>query len=91
MDSVTPYVEWSSILKPEEAFNDSTLVSLGAAWTIYGVLYLYSDVVFSDGNFFVGNDGDYYYSNINAGIGDFGAIGNDTWNWLINFHFRYYF
>ena len=90
LDGVTPYVEWSSILKTEEAFNDSTMVSLGAVWTIYGALYMYSDLVFSDGNFFVGNDGD-DYGNLYAGVGDFGANGNDTWNWRINFNFRYYF
>ena len=90
LDGVTPYVEWSTILKTEEAFNDSTMVSLGAVWTIYGVLYMYSDLVLSDGNFFVGNDGD-DYGNLYAGVGDFGASGNDTWNWRINFNYRYYF
>ena len=81
LDSVTPYVEWSSILKQADEFNDSTLVTLGAAWTI-GALYLYSDLAFSDGNYYVGFD--------SAG-GDFGANGDDSWNWRINFNFRYYF
>ena len=81
LDSVTPYVEWSSILKQADDFNDSTLVTLGAAWTI-GALYLYSDLAFSDGNYYVGFD--------SAG-GDFGANGDDSWNWRINFNFRYYF
>lgn len=31
------------------------------------------------------------YGNLYAGVGDFGANGNDTWNWRINFNFRYYF
>ena len=81
LDSVTPYVEWSSILKQADGFNDSTLVTVGAAWTI-GALYMYSDLAFSDGNYFVGFD--------SAG-GDFGANGDDSWNWRLNFNFRYYF
>ena len=79
LDSVTPYVEWSSIMKPAEGFNDSTLVAAGAVWTIYGVLYMYSDLVFSDGSFWVG------------GNGDFGANANNDWEWRLNFNFRYYF
>ena len=36
LDSFTPYIEWSSVLKPAEGFNDSTLVTVGAAWTLSG-------------------------------------------------------
>ena len=79
LDSVTPYVEWSSILKSADGFNDSTLVMVGATWTIYGALYMYSDLAFSDGNYWIGSDG------------DFGANENNSWNWRINFNFRYYF
>ena len=89
LDGVTPYVEWSSIMKPADGLNDSTLVTVGAAWTI-GALYLYSDLAFSDGNFYVGNEGD-AYSNIYNGVGDLGANGNNDWNWRINLNFRYYF
>ena len=78
LDSVTPYVEWSSIMKPAEGFNDSTLVTVGAAWTI-GALYMYSDLVFSDGSYWIGSNG------------DFGANDNNEWEWRINFNFRYYF
>ena len=81
LDSVTPYVEWSSIIKSAEGFNDSSLVTVGASWTI-GALYMYTDVAFSDGNYFVGFD--------SAG-GDFGVNGDDSWNWRLNFNFRYYF
>ena len=94
VDSVTPYVEWSSIMKPVEGLNDSTLITVGAVWTIYGALYMYSELVFSDGNFFIGNRGDGNttdnYGNLN-GVGDFGANGNNAWNWRANFNFRYYF
>ena len=79
LDSVTPYVEWSSILKSADGFNDSTLVMVGATWTIYGALYMYSDLAFSDGSFWIGSDG------------DFGANENNPWNWRLNFNFRYYF
>ena len=81
LDSVTPYVEWSSILKLADGFNDSALATVGAAWTI-GSLYMYSDLAFSDGNYFVGFD--------SAG-GDFGVNEDDSWNWRLNFNFRYYF
>ena len=89
LDSVMPYVEASSILKTIEDYNPSTMVILGANWTFFGNLYLYSDVALSNGNFFVGNDGD-AYSNINS-VGDFGANGNDKWNLRVNFNFGYYF
>lgn len=77
LDDVTPYVEWSSIVKPADGFNDSTLVTMGAAWTLYGALYVYSELVFSDGSFFVGSNG------------DFGANDNNAWEWLLNFNFSY--
>lgn len=89
LDGVTPYVEWSAIMKPAERFNDSTLVTVGATWTI-GALYMYSDLLFSDGNYYIGNEGD-AYGNIYDGVGDFGANGNNDWNWRININFRYYF
>ncbi len=95
IDSVTPYVEWSTIMKMVDDFNDSTLVTVGASWTLLGSLYLYSDFALSNGNSFVGNvdaDGNKEgYANIYTGAGDFGANGNDAWNWRMNFNFGYYF
>ena len=95
IDSVTPYVEWSTILKTVDNFNPSTLVTLGASWTLFGALYVYSDFALSNGNFFVGNvdaDGNKEgYGNIYTGAGDFGANGNDAWNRRINVNFGYYF
>ena len=79
LDDVTPYVEWNSIVKPADGFNDSTLVTMGAAWTLYGALYVYSELVFSDGSFFVGSNG------------DFSANDNNAWEWLLNFNFSYEF
>ena len=81
LDSVTPYVEWSSILKQVDGFNDSSLITIGANWTI-GALYMYTDLFLSDGNYYVGFD--------SAG-GDFGVNEDDSWNWRLNFNFRYYF
>ena len=81
IDSVTPYAEWSTILKTVEDYNASTLVTVGASWTVLGALYVYSDIALTDGNFFVGNQG----SN------NFGANEDNVWNWRINFNFGYYF
>ena len=95
IDSVTPYAEWSTILKTVDNYNASTLGTLGASWTVLGALYVYSDLALSDGNFFVGNrtaDGKQEgYGNIYTGAGDFGANGNNAWNWRLNFNFGYYF
>jgi len=97
LDSVRPYVEYSSIIKEDNNFNDSQLVTLGAAWA-RGGWYIYTDLAFSDGNYFVGNetkDGKVEgYSNLfspTGGVGDFGANGNDYWNYRFNINFGYYF
>ncbi len=90
VDSVTPYVEWSTILKTVEDYNASTLVTVGASWTILSSLYLYSDVGITDGNFFVGNTDD-NYNNILTGVNHVGANGNNIWHWRVNFNFGYYF
>ena len=90
LNSVTPYIEGSTIMKSVEGFNNSTLVTLGSSWTLFGALYMYSDLGLSNGNGFVGNDGD-VYDNIYTGAGDYGANGNDKWNWRMNFNFGYYF
>ncbi len=84
LDSVTPYVEWSSIIKTAEDFNPSTLITIGASWTFYGALYVYSDFALSNGNPFVGNDG----------AGDLAANEDSDekkQNWRLNLNFGYYF
>ncbi len=95
VDSVTPYAEWSTIMKRVDDYNASTLVTVGASWTILESLYVYSDFALSDGNFFVGNKTDDNkregYGSIYDGAGDFGANGNNAWNWRLNFNFGYYF
>jgi len=89
LDYVLPYVEYSNIIKDEGDFNNSQMVTLGAAWASGG-WYIYSDLVFSDGNYFIGDDGD-DYSNLYQGVGDFGPTGNDKWNYRFNINFGYYF
>ena len=84
LDSVTPYVEYSSIFKTAEDFNPSTLITVGASWTLFGSLYVYSDFAFSDGNPFVGNDG----------AGNLAAnedYDEKKWNYRLNLNFGYYF
>ena len=88
LDYVLPYVEWSGILKDESTFNDSELFVVGAAWSSGG-WYIYRDLANSNGNFFVGNEGD-DYSTID-GVGDFGVNGNDEWNYRLNLNFGYYY
>lgn len=97
LDSVRPYIEYSSIVKEDGDFNDSQLVTLGAAWA-RGGWYIYTDLAFSDGNYFVGSETEdgtkEGYTNIfspTAGAGDFGANGNDHWNYRFNINFGYYF
>ena len=89
LDYVLPYLEYSSIVKDESDFNDSQMWTLGAAWA-RGSWYIYSDLVYSNGNYFVGDDGD-DYSSVANGVGDFGVNGNDKWNYRFNINFGYYF
>ena len=61
---------------------------LGSAWA-RGGWYIYSDLAYSNGNYFVGNKGD-DYSRVD-GVGDFGFNGNDDWNYRLNLNFGYYY
>lgn len=89
LDYVLPYIEYSNIIKDADAYNDSEMMTIGAAWAS-GDWYIYSDLVYSTGNYFIGNDGD-NYSNIYNGVGDFGVDGNDRRNYRFNINFGYYF
>jgi len=90
LDYVLPYLEYSNIIKDESSFNNSEMWTLGAAWA-RGGWYIYTDLVYSNGNYFVGNDGDDYANIINPGVGDFGVDGNDKWNYRFNINLGYYF
>lgn len=100
-ESITPYIEWSSIMKlahiPTEmpnagqAFNDNSLLTVGAAFA-KGGWYIYTDWVFSTGNLFVGNDyGTGNYVNIYDTGGANGASGRDDMKQRLNINFGYYF
>ncbi|MFP4156260.1 MAG: hypothetical protein ACLFU4_01435 [Opitutales bacterium] len=80
LDYVIPYVEYSSIVKAESSFNDSELFIVGAAWG-RGGWYIYTDLGFSNGNYFVGGDD----------FTTFGANPDDTWQTRFNINFGYYF
>lgn len=86
--SITPYLEWSSIVKEEDEYNDSSMWVAGALLH-WRELYIYAEVGVSDGNYFVGDEGDSYGSIY--GVGDFGANGNDRWNKRLEINIRHYF
>lgn len=100
-ESITPYIEWSSIMKlahiptgmpnAGQAFNDNSLLTVGAAFA-KGGWYIYTDWVFSTGNLFVGNDyGGCNYCNIYDTGGANGASGRDDMKQRLNINFGYYF
>ncbi|MGM0415950.1 MAG: hypothetical protein ACQEQK_03270 [Thermodesulfobacteriota bacterium] len=78
---VLPYVEYSSIMKEESNFNDSDMFVVGAAWA-NGGWYIYTDLAYSNGNDFVGNE---------SGWDRYGANADDEWEYRGNINFGYYF
>jgi hypothetical protein len=97
LDSVRPYLEYSNIMKQNDNLNDSELWVLGAAWA-RGGWYIYTDLAYSNGNNFVGSENHLGlaepYTNIytaDGGVGDWGAAGNNKWNYRFNINFGYYF
>jgi hypothetical protein len=90
LDYVLPYLEYSSLITDESSFNDSEMWVLGAAWA-RGGWYIYTDLAYSNGNYFVGNKGDSYGNIVDPGVGDFGVNGNDRWNYRFNINLGYYF
>lgn len=101
-DSITPYVEWSSITKlanvpmnaefnAGSAFNDSSLWVIGASWS-RGGWFNYLDLAISNGNGFVGNEfGSCNFCNIYDTGGTFGANKRGEWQKRLNINFGYYF
>jgi hypothetical protein len=96
IDSLTFYNDYSVIIKDGKDaagndLNDSTLNVTGVA-IASGGWYIYVDYAYSNGNYFVGNEGDVYGATYAASsVGDFGANGNDDWNGRFNINFGYYF
>lgn len=82
VDYVIPYFEYSSIIKEESNFNDSDLMTVGAAWG-RGGWYIYTELAASNGNDFVGGENGYNSR--------FGANPNDDWQSRFNINFGYYF
>ncbi|MFW6217482.1 MAG: hypothetical protein ACOC4K_00660, partial [Verrucomicrobiota bacterium] len=87
LDYVIPYVEYSSILKEASDFEDSELLTFGAAWA-RGGWYVYTDLVYSNGNDFVGNESDF---NEPERLGRVGGNLEDEWEYRFNINFGYYF
>jgi len=57
-----------------------------------GGWYIYVDYAYSNGNYFVGNEGDVYGDDYeSSAVGDFGAAQNDEWKGRFNINFGYYF
>jgi len=54
-----------------------------------GDWHIYSDLAYSNGNYFVGNEND-DYSRID-GVSDFGVNGNDHWYYRFNLNLGYYY
>ena len=89
LDYALPYIEYSSIIKDDATQNNSDLFVVGSAWS-HGNWYIYTDLAYSNGNFFVGDLKD-DYTNIYDGVGDFGSNGNTRWNYRFNLNMGYYF
>ncbi|WFB36027.1 hypothetical protein P3T73_17885 [Kiritimatiellota bacterium B12222] len=91
IDSITFYNDYSVIIKDADDFNDSALNVTGMA-IASGGWYIYVDYAYSNGNYFVGDEGDVYGdSYLNSSVGDFGANLNDEWKGRFNINFGYYF
>jgi len=91
IDSITFYNDYSVIMKDNDSFNDSALNVTGFAIANDG-WYIYVDYAYSNGNYFVGNEGDVYGDTyLESSVGDFGANRNDDWNGRFNINFGYYF
>ena len=91
LDYVVPYVEYSTIEKAEDEFNDSEMFVVGSAWA-NGGWYIYTDLAYSNGNDFVGNESG-YGANPAPGFASnrLGANPNHDWEYRFNINFGYYF
>lgn len=96
IDSITFYNDYSVIIKdgslPDgRELNNSAMNVTGMA-IASGGWYIYVDYDYSNGNYFVGNEGDVYGADYaSSAVGDFGADLNDEWKGRFNINFGYYF
>ncbi|WP_224772754.1 hypothetical protein [Pelagicoccus enzymogenes] len=82
LDSLRPYFEYSSVVKPDDGLNDSEFVTFGTAFA-RGPWYVYLDWVFSNGNEFVGGEVPYGQR--------MGRNPFDDWQQRINLNFGLYY
>ncbi|PXA04201.1 hypothetical protein DDZ13_08500 [Coraliomargarita sinensis] len=97
LDYIIPYAEYSAIMKTESEFNDSEFITAGAAWG-RGGWYIYTELAFSNGNDFIGNEVGYGDPTSGASNNDgvfqsdrFGGNSTDEWETRFNVNFGYYF
>jgi outer membrane murein-binding lipoprotein Lpp len=93
IDKIVPYIEYSHVIKDESSFNDSQMFAIGSQFYRGGWL-VYTDLILSNGNWFIGNEADDgkadNYNRVD-GVGDWGANGNNRWNTRFTINFGYYF
>jgi hypothetical protein len=98
LDYIIPYIEYSSIIKEEDSFNDSEMFIIGSAFA-RGGWFIYADLAFSNGNDFVGSDAGFGDPTTAATANDdgifqsnrLGANPTDEWETRFNINFGYYF
>ena len=93
IDQIIPYIEYSQVVKDESSFNDSQMFAIGSQF-YRGNWLVYTDLVLSNGNWFIGNeadDGNVDNYNRVDGVGDWGENGNNRWNTRFTINLGYYF
>ena len=91
LDYMLPYAEYSRLMKTEDGFNDSTLITTGIAWA-NGGWYIYTETAFANGNDFIGNESGYgAYPGSVWTSNRHGENPADEWEYRVNLHFGYYF
>ena len=93
IDKIVPYIEYSHVVKDESSFNDSQMFAIGSQF-YRGNWLVYTDLILSNGNWFIGNEADDgkvdNYNRVD-GVGDWGANGNDRLNTRFTINLGYYF
>ena len=93
IDKIIPYIEYSHVVKDESSFNDSQMFAIGSQF-YRGNWLIYTDLILSNGNWFIGNEADDggadNYNRVD-GVGDWGTNGNDRLNTRFTINLGYYF
>jgi len=85
LDYALPYLEYSNIIKDESSFNNSYMWMIGSAFS-RGNWYIYTDLAFANGNYFIGP-----YTSSDGGTNNFGANTGNKVEHRLNINFGYYF